>query len=63
MEVAVSPAIVHDIFKQLRQQNAVQRDAFADVVEDYMGAVQRSRELQVGCQSSTLYRLNVTAVQ
>lgn len=47
MEVAVPAAIVHDIFGQLRHQNAAHRGAFADVVADYMGALQRSRELQV----------------
>lgn len=43
----MSPAIVHNILGQLQHQNAVQRDAFADVIADYMGALQRSRELQV----------------
>ncbi|KAL4437310.1 hypothetical protein ABPG75_004449 [Micractinium tetrahymenae] len=49
MEVAVPPAIVQNVLVQLRQQNAVQRDAFAGVVADYMACLQRSRELQVRC--------------
>lgn len=47
MEVAVSPAIVHSVYTQLKQQNAVHRNAFSDVVADYQACLQRSRELQV----------------
>jgi hypothetical protein len=48
MEVAVAPAIVQNVLGQLTQQNAVYRDAFSDVVADYLACLQRSRELQVG---------------
>ena len=47
MEVAVSPAVVSSVYSQLKQQNALHRHAFSDVVADYQACLQRSRELQV----------------
>lgn len=47
MEVAVSPELVSEVYNQLKQQNAVHRDAWSDVVADHLACLQRSRELQV----------------
>ena len=43
----MSPAVVSSVYSQLKQQNALHRHAFSDVVADYQACLQRSRELQV----------------